>query len=121
MIRSKFCEDISSNEKDFFTRTLYPIVQYDISKTERLLRVYINRQTDKWTDGHCLISSSHHADHICIYFMGSPTFLFKCYKFLGKLYIPCSGYKKNFIYIFIKLHKCRNRQQTSSRGRTYLR
>ena len=52
-------------------------------------------RTYRQTDGHGLIDSARHADHLCKYFIGSPTFPSGCYKLRGKLNIPCAGYKNN--------------------------
>ena len=34
----------------------------------------------------------HNHDHLCIYFIGTPTFPSGCYKLRGKLNLSCSGY-----------------------------
>ena len=103
MIRSKFCEDISSNEKFFHASTWfrsfslygsYILMDWYLKNWETRSRIF--RRMDGQTDGHGLINLPHHADHLCIYFIGSPTFPSGWHNLRGKLNIPCSGYKTSF-------------------------
>ena len=79
-----------------FVRISFQIKTFSIynSKTEGLsLRIYTQ------IGGHVEIASACHADHVCIYFIGSPTFLMGFTNFVAN----CLGYNesyKHFSYIF---------------------
>ena len=70
----------------------YAKFQIDISKTEGLVRIYTDRQTDRrtWLNG--LSSSCCQFIYIYIFLVFS-TFPSLCYKLRGKLNISCSDYK----------------------------
>jgi len=60
----------------------------DSSKTERLVCIETDRQTDGQTDGYGYIDSARRPDQEYIYFMGSDTPPSRRYKLRDKIIIP---------------------------------
>ena len=63
-----------------------------------LKNLEMNSRIYRRTDGHNSIDSACHFDHLCIYFIESPTFSFGCYKFSGLIY-PVQGIKILLLYM----------------------
>ena len=81
---------VPTNEQRLGEKRTCAKFQIDISKTEGLVRIYADEQTDMAKSNQLVTLIT----YIHIYFVGSP-FPFGCYKLRGKLNIPCAGYKNS--------------------------
>ena len=77
---SRATSTVLMNERLFGEKWMCAKLQIDISQTERLVRIYTDRQTS-----HCSN----------IFYIGSSTFPSGFYKLRGKLNTHCLGYKND--------------------------